>query len=245
MRLRSPWAVTAESSQVSSVCSRTSDWRKRMQRSGSRPAASRIAVGVVEALAQLGRVVGDRDRVQVDDAEDRRVAAVLALDVLADRPDVVAEVLAPGRLDAGEDDRSRHGRQPMSRLRRRGRSTPPGSPVAQCAGRLECPPRRRGARGSAPPRLGAAGSRSRSRRRSPPAIISTPAIPMPRWKAEVEASSAAAWIPPALPPAIVSRPVEGTASGLSLACETPRRPRRSAAPEPSLLVERRRRSGPR
>ena len=28
---------------------------------------------------------------------------LLALDVLADRADVVAEVLAPGRLDAGED----------------------------------------------------------------------------------------------------------------------------------------------
>ena len=41
---------------------------------------------------------------QVDDAEDRRVAAVLALDVLADRADVVAEVLAAGRLDAAEDD---------------------------------------------------------------------------------------------------------------------------------------------
>ena len=58
---------------------------------------------VVDALAQLGRVVGDRDRVQVDDAVDRRVAAVLALDVLADRADVVAEVLAAGRLDAAED----------------------------------------------------------------------------------------------------------------------------------------------
>ena len=57
---------------------------------------------VVEALAQLRRLVGDRDRVQVDDAVDR-LAAVLALDVLADRADVVAEVLAPGRLDAAED----------------------------------------------------------------------------------------------------------------------------------------------
>ena len=37
-------AVTEDSSQQSSVCSRTSDWRKRMQRSGSRPAAMRIAV---------------------------------------------------------------------------------------------------------------------------------------------------------------------------------------------------------
>ena len=40
----SPWAVNAARYQVSSVCSRTSDWRKRMQRSGSSPAASRIAV---------------------------------------------------------------------------------------------------------------------------------------------------------------------------------------------------------
>ena len=55
---------------------------------------------VVDALAQLGRVVGDRERVQVDDAEDRRLAPLLALDVLADRADVVAEVLAAGRLDA-------------------------------------------------------------------------------------------------------------------------------------------------
>ena len=102
--------MTAESSQQSSVCSRTSDWRKRMQRSGSSPAASRIAVGVVDALAQLRRVVGDRDRVQVDDAVDRLAVAgaVLALDVLADRADVVAEVLAPGRLDAAEDPHRRN-----------------------------------------------------------------------------------------------------------------------------------------
>jgi hypothetical protein len=62
--------------------------------------------GVKHPLTQVGRVVGDRDRVQVDDAVDRRVAAVLPLDVLADRADVVAEVLAAGRLDAGEDDRA-------------------------------------------------------------------------------------------------------------------------------------------
>ncbi len=58
---------------------------------------------VVQALAQLGGLVGDGDRVEVDDAVDRRVAAVLAVDVLADRADVVAEVLAAGGLDAGED----------------------------------------------------------------------------------------------------------------------------------------------
>src|SRR5215218_5525638 len=59
---------------------------------------------VVDALAQPGRVVLDCDRVEVDDAVDRRVRPVLALDVLDDRPDVVAEVLATGRLDPGEDD---------------------------------------------------------------------------------------------------------------------------------------------
>ena len=57
---------------------------------------------VVEALAQLGRLVGDGDRVQVDDAEDA-LAALLARDVLGDRADVVAQVLAPRGLDAGED----------------------------------------------------------------------------------------------------------------------------------------------
>ena len=42
--------------------------------------------GVVDALAQLGRVVVDGHRVQVDDAVDRRVAALLAGDVLAIAP---------------------------------------------------------------------------------------------------------------------------------------------------------------
>jgi hypothetical protein len=45
-------------------------------------------------------------RVQVDDAVDR-LAAVLALDVLADRPDVVAQVLLTRGLDAGEDAHAR------------------------------------------------------------------------------------------------------------------------------------------
>jgi hypothetical protein len=92
----------ADSSQVSSVCAGTSLWRKRMQRAGSSPAASRIAVVSYSALAQLGGLVGDGRRVQVDDAEDA-LAALLARDVLGDRADVVAEVLAPGGLDAGED----------------------------------------------------------------------------------------------------------------------------------------------
>ena len=43
IRFRSPNAVTLDSSQHSSVCSCTSPWRKKMQRSGSRPAASSVA----------------------------------------------------------------------------------------------------------------------------------------------------------------------------------------------------------
>jgi hypothetical protein len=62
--------------------------------------------------SQLRRVVRDRDRVQVDDAVDRRIAAVLARNVLPDRSDVVAEVLAPRRLDAAEDP---HGAKQRSR----------------------------------------------------------------------------------------------------------------------------------
>ena len=57
---------------------------------------------VVHPFAKLGRILGDGERVEVDDAVDR-LAAVLPLDVLADRPDVVAEVLAPRGLDAAED----------------------------------------------------------------------------------------------------------------------------------------------
>ena len=58
--------------------------------------------GVVEALAKLGRVIRDRGRVKVDDAVDA-LAPVLALHVLADRADVVAQVLAARRLNPAED----------------------------------------------------------------------------------------------------------------------------------------------
>ena len=92
---------------------------------------------VVRALAQLGRLVRDGHRVQVDDAVDRRVGAVLAGDVLDDRADVVAEVLAPGGLDAGEDDhRPRSlGARPRRRGVRAGRATLPRSPCPPVSGR--------------------------------------------------------------------------------------------------------------
>ena len=104
MRLSSPTAVTAASSQHSSACSLHVALAEEDAALGIQPGGDEDRRGVEDALAQHGRVVLDRDGVQVDDAVDRRVAAVLALDVLDDRADVVAEVLAAGRLDAGEDD---------------------------------------------------------------------------------------------------------------------------------------------
>jgi len=52
---------------------------------------------------QVARVVLDRDRVRVDDAEER-LAELLRLRVLAETADLVAEVLVARRLDAGEDE---------------------------------------------------------------------------------------------------------------------------------------------
>ena len=57
---------------------------------------------VIQAAAQLRGLIGDGDRVQVDDAI-QRLAAILTGDVLADRADVVAQVLGARGLDAGED----------------------------------------------------------------------------------------------------------------------------------------------
>ncbi len=70
---------------------------------GVEPGGEQDRGRVVDVGPQRRRVPGNGDRVQVDDAVDRRVALVLHVHVLADRADVVAEVLAPGGLDAAED----------------------------------------------------------------------------------------------------------------------------------------------
>ena len=71
---------------------------------------------VEHVAGQRAGVVGDARGVQVDDAVDRRVAALLALEVAADGADVVAEVLAAGGLDAAEDA---HGAGSLGELDRR------------------------------------------------------------------------------------------------------------------------------
>ena len=58
--------------------------------------------GVVDRLAQGRRLIGHRDRVQINHAVDR-LATVLAGHVLGDGADVVAEVLSARGLDSRED----------------------------------------------------------------------------------------------------------------------------------------------
>ena len=57
---------------------------------------------IERARAQILGIVGDGDRVQVDDAEEG-VALLLGCGVLAEAPRVVAEVLGAGGLNAGKD----------------------------------------------------------------------------------------------------------------------------------------------
>src|SRR3954468_18011873 len=58
-------------------------------------------------FSEILGVVRHRDRVEVDDA-DEGLAVVLGVDPLPDRPDVVAEVLVAGGLDAAEDPHWTH-----------------------------------------------------------------------------------------------------------------------------------------
>jgi len=59
--------------------------------------------------AKLGGLLVERDRVQVDDAEN---ALVIALDShpVFERPQIISDVQIPGRLHAGKDSCS-HGRE--------------------------------------------------------------------------------------------------------------------------------------
>ena len=57
---------------------------------------------LADGARQLGRVLPDRDRVQIDDAIDA-VVAVLQLDEALDGAEIIAEVQVAGRLHAGEN----------------------------------------------------------------------------------------------------------------------------------------------
>ena len=65
------------------------------------PAREQPRSGFERASADLSRVVFDRERVQVDDAEDR-VGLVLVRDPLAEGAEVVADVRRAGRLHSRE-----------------------------------------------------------------------------------------------------------------------------------------------
>jgi hypothetical protein len=74
---------------------------------GVQPGGQEDRRGVVEPFPEVRRVIGHGYRVEVNDAVDG-LAPVLPLDVLADGPDVVPQVLPPRRLDAGEDPHGPH-----------------------------------------------------------------------------------------------------------------------------------------
>ena len=89
------------SNQVSRVCSGTWLWTKRVQRSGSRPTASRLRA----ASSVLARSVGGFDvagqGVQVDHAVEG-VVGVLQRDPVTQGPEIVPEREVPRRRDARE-----------------------------------------------------------------------------------------------------------------------------------------------
>ena len=91
------------SSERSSACSWTSDWRKTMLRSGSTPTAIQSAT-ISRALSpDVPHVlVRRRERVEVDDAVDA-VVVVLQAHPVAQGAEEVADVELAGGAHAGED----------------------------------------------------------------------------------------------------------------------------------------------
>ena len=62
--------------------------------------------GAAGVLRQPGRIVGHRDRMQIDHTE-KRVVAVLEVDPVADRPQPVAQMQGAGGLDPRQHPRPR------------------------------------------------------------------------------------------------------------------------------------------
>ncbi len=69
---------------------------------GIDPAGDESCGDLADGLRQLGRILPDRDRMQVDDAIDA-VIAVLQLDEALDGAEIIAEMQVAGRLHAGKD----------------------------------------------------------------------------------------------------------------------------------------------
>jgi len=101
MRLSSPKVAVHSSNQLKAVCSCTWLCAKTMQISGSSPLANSHEAVSSARVPTWSRVVFDRERVQVDDAE-HRVGLVLVRDPLAEGAEVVADVRRAGRLHSRE-----------------------------------------------------------------------------------------------------------------------------------------------
>ena len=102
MRRSSPKLATDDSSQFASACAGDVAVGEDRRAVGVEPGRDQDREQVEGALAQVGGVVVDADRVQVDDAEER-LALLLGRGVLAEPAGVVAEVLGARGLDPGKD----------------------------------------------------------------------------------------------------------------------------------------------
>ena len=87
--------------QPSSACSGTWLWANSVHDLGVEAGRDQDLRELEDLGPQLGRVLRDREGVQVDDAVDR-VVVVLLRDPAPHRTQVVAEVDIAGGLDAGE-----------------------------------------------------------------------------------------------------------------------------------------------
>ena len=101
MRLSQPSLATQLRIHASSACSGAWLWTKITERSGSTPPGDDTGGDLARRPSQLRRVLGHRDRMQVDHAVDALVG-ILHPGPVADRAQVVAELEVSRRLNARE-----------------------------------------------------------------------------------------------------------------------------------------------
>ena len=95
---------------MSSVCSGHVALHEQRAPLGVEPGGEQEHHGAARPFGELWGVVRLRERVEVDDAVQRllgRGGFVLCRDPVADRAEIVPEMLLTGRLDSGKD--ARHG----------------------------------------------------------------------------------------------------------------------------------------
>ena len=100
IRSSQPTGVTQVSIQASSACSATDDCTTSEECLGSMPMRQQHPGQLLNLGAQLLGILINRDRMQVDDAVDA-IVVILDLDPVLQRPQIISDVRAAGRLNAG------------------------------------------------------------------------------------------------------------------------------------------------